>query len=68
MNWYLRFEVEGKSSILVVVELAVGRLAGGSDAVETEFSGSGLPGVDETPDVAAERAETKAVARTDYLK
>jgi len=37
----LGLEIERECSILMVVELAVGRLAGGPDAVKAQLSGSG---------------------------
>lgn len=63
----LRLEIERESSILVIVELTVGSLAGWADAVEAQFSRPGLTGVNETADVAAKRAKPKAITGADNL-
>ena len=52
----------------MIVELAVGRLAGGPDAVEAQLSRSGLAGVDEAANVAAEGSETQPVAGANHLQ
>ena len=67
-NPNLWLEVERKGSVLVIVELAVGRLAGGPDAVEAQLSRSGLAGVDEAANVAAEGSETQPVAGANHLQ
>jgi hypothetical protein len=62
-----RLQVEGEGSVLVVVELAVGRLAGGADAVQAQLARAGLARVDEAADVAAQSAQAKTVAGANDL-
>ena len=59
---YLRLQVECECSVLVVVELAVGRLAPGSHAVKAQLARAGLAGVDEAANVLAQGAYAKAFA------
>ncbi len=65
--WLLRLQVEREGAVLVVVELAVGRLPLGSHAVQAKLPWAGLAGVDETANVLPERALAETLARAEHL-
>ena len=51
----------------MVIEFAVSRFPGWSDTMKTQFTRTGFPGIDETPDVPAQGTQTKTIPGTNNL-